>query len=73
MRNRVTKAQKAKYIKIAKHYAYAAFTAAAALYATGTTDWKALANAALIGALGPIIGAANPNVKEYGKTNNSSD
>ena len=68
----MTAENKQKYIKIAKHYAYVAIAGAATLYCTGETDWKALLKAAFIGILGPLVGAMNPDVKEYGYTKDSS-
>lgn len=62
----MTASQKKKAKKIILHYLYAAAVSAAALYVQGETNWRTLANAALLGVLGPLVGAVNPKVTDYG-------
>jgi hypothetical protein len=47
-------------------YLRAAVSCAAALYMSGITDPKTLANAFVAGALAPLLRALNPNDKTYG-------
>lgn len=47
-------------------YMRAAFTCAAALYMSGITDPKTLANAFIAGLLGPMLRALNPNDPTFG-------
>jgi hypothetical protein len=60
------KVDKNKVITILRHYAYAAFSAGLAAYLAGETSPKALATAAVVGVLGPILGALDPKNKTYG-------
>jgi hypothetical protein len=60
------KIDKNKVIAILRHYAYAAFSAGLAAYLAGTTDAKAIATAAVVGVLGPILGALDPKNTKYG-------
>ena len=41
-------------------YVYAAITAIAALWTSGTHDWKSLVGAALTAVVAPAVQAANP-------------
>lgn len=50
----------------AQSYARAALAAVAALYMSGVTDPKVLANAFIAGLVGPLVKAAQPNEKQYG-------
>lgn len=47
-------------------YLRAGLAAVVALYMSGVTDWKLLANAALAGILGPLLKALNPKDTAYG-------
>jgi hypothetical protein len=47
-------------------YLRAAVSCAAALYMSGITDPKTLANAFIAGALAPLLRALNPSDKTYG-------
>ncbi len=47
-------------------YLRAAFSCAAALYMSGITDYKTLANAFIAGLLGPMLRALNPSDSTYG-------
>ena len=47
-------------------YLRAALSCAAALYMSGITDPKTLANAFIAGALAPLMRALNPNDKGFG-------
>jgi hypothetical protein len=60
------KLDKNKVIAIARHYVYAALSAGLAAYLSGTTDAKAVATAAVVGVLGPILGALDPKNTKYG-------
>ena len=50
----------------AKSYARASIAAVAALYMSGVTDPKVLANAFIAGLVGPILKAVQPSEKQYG-------
>ena len=50
----------------AKSYARAALASAAALYMSGITDPKVLANAFIAGLVGPLLKALQPSEKEIG-------
>lgn len=50
----------------AKSYARAALASAAALYISGITDPKVLANAFIAGLVGPLLKALQPSEKEIG-------
>jgi len=60
------KIDKNKALAILRHYAYAALSAGLAAYLAGTTDAKAVATAAVVGVLGPILGAVDPKNTTYG-------
>jgi hypothetical protein len=47
-------------------YVRAAAAAVAALYMSGVTDPKVLANAFIAGLVGPLIKAVQPSEKQYG-------
>lgn len=47
-------------------YGRAALASVAALYISGITDPKVLANAFLAGLIGPLVKALQPNEKEFG-------
>ena len=47
-------------------YGRAALASVAALYLSGLTDLKVLANAFIAGLLGPLVKALQPNEKQYG-------
>ena len=47
-------------------YARAALASVAALYMSGVTDPKVLANAFIAGLIGPLVKAVQPNEKQYG-------
>jgi hypothetical protein len=50
----------------AKSYARAALAAVAALYMSGVTDPKTLANAFIAGLIGPLLKAVQPSEKQFG-------
>jgi hypothetical protein len=50
----------------AKSYARAALASVAALYMSGSTDPKVLANAFIAGLVGPLLKALQPSEKQYG-------
>ena len=50
----------------AKSYARASIAAVAALYMSGVTDPKTLANAFIAGLIGPLLKAVQPSEKQYG-------
>ena len=47
-------------------YGRAALASVAALYLSGITDSKVLANAFIAGLIGPLVKALQPNEKQYG-------
>ena len=47
-------------------YLRAAISCVAALYLSGITDPKVLANAFIAGLIGPLLKAVDPKQKEYG-------
>ena len=57
---------KEQAISAAKSYARAAAASVAALYMSGITDPKILANAFIAGLVGPLIKALQPSEKQYG-------
>ena len=57
---------KEQAIAAAKSYARAALASAAALYMSGITDPKVLANAFIAGLIGPLLKAIAPNEGAYG-------
>jgi hypothetical protein len=57
---------KEQFIAAAKSYGRAAIASAAALYMSGITDPKVLANAFIAGLVGPLLKALQPSEKQYG-------
>lgn len=57
---------KEQLLPAAKSYARAALASAAALYISGITDPKVLANAFIAGLVGPLLKALQPSEKEIG-------
>lgn len=57
---------KKKLEAAAYSYARAALASVAALYLSGVTDPKLLANAFIAGFIGPVIKAVQPNEKQFG-------
>lgn len=57
---------KEQLLATAKSYARAALASAAALYISGITDPKVLANAFIAGLVGPLLKALQPSEKEIG-------
>ena len=47
-------------------YGRAVLASVAALYMSGITDPKVLANAFIAGLIGPLVKAVQPNEKQYG-------
>ena len=50
----------------AKSYGRASLASVAALYMSGITDPKVLANAFIAGLIGPLLKALQPSEKQYG-------
>lgn len=57
---------KEQLLAAAKSYARAALASAAALYMSGITDPKVLANAFIAGLVGPLLKALQPSEQELG-------
>ena len=57
---------KKKLEAAAYSYGRAALASVAALYISGITDPKVLANAFIAGLIGPIVKALQPNEKQFG-------
>jgi hypothetical protein len=57
---------KEQAIAIAKSYLRAAAASVAALYISGITDPKVLANAFIAGLVGPLLKALQPSEKQFG-------
>ena len=57
---------KKKLEAAAYSYGRAALASVAALYISGITDPKVLANAFLAGLIGPLLKAVQPNEKQFG-------
>lgn len=57
---------KEQVIAIGKSYLRAAAASAAALYMSGITDPKVLANAFIAGLIGPLLKALQPSEKQFG-------
>jgi hypothetical protein len=57
---------KEQAIAAAKSYARASLASVAALYMSGITDPKILANAFIAGLIGPLLKALQPSEKQYG-------
>ena len=56
----------AQFKAAALSYARAALASVAALYISGISDPKVLANAFIAGLVGPILKALQPNEKQFG-------
>jgi hypothetical protein len=63
---KIVKSNKEKAIEVAQSWARASLAGVVALYMSGITDPKILANAFLAGLLGPLAKALQPNQKEFG-------
>ena len=57
---------KKKLEAAAYSYGRAALASVAALYISGITDPKVLANAFIAGLIGPLVKALQPNEKQFG-------
>ena len=57
---------KEQAIAAAKSYGRASLASVAALYMSGITDYKVLANAFIAGLVGPILKALSPSEKQFG-------
>jgi len=57
---------KEQIIAAAKSYLRSAAACAAALYMSGITDPKVLANAFIAGLVGPLLKALQPSEKQFG-------
>ena len=57
---------KKKLEAAAYSYGRAALASVAALYLSGITDAKVLANAFIAGLIGPLVKALQPNEKQFG-------
>lgn len=57
---------KEQAIAAAKSYGRASLASVAALYMSGITDPKVLANAFIAGLIGPLLKALQPSEKQYG-------
>ena len=62
----MSKVTKNKLVAIARHYVYAAASAGLAAYYAGDTNLKAVGTAAVLGVVGPILGALDPKNHSYG-------
>lgn len=62
------KTTKDQALAVAQSWLRASAASALALYLSGITDPKVLANAFLAGLAGPLLKALQPNEKEYGIT-----
>ena len=63
---KIVKSNKEKALAAVESWARASASAVLALYISGITDPKILANAFLAGLLGPLAKALQPNQKEFG-------
>ena len=63
---KIVKSNKEKAIAMAQSWARASASAVLALYISGITDPKILANAFLAGLAAPALKALQPNEKEFG-------
>ena len=61
------KSVKKQAIAAGSSYLRASAAAAGALYMSGVTDPKVLANAFAAGLIGPVVKALQPNEKEFGR------
>lgn len=64
---KIVKSNKEKAIAAAQSWARASMASVVALYISGITDPKVLANAFIAGLLGPLVKALQPNEKEFGR------
>jgi hypothetical protein len=64
---KIVKSNKEKAIAMAQSWARASLASVVALYMSGITDPKVLANAFLAGLLGPLAKALDPKATEFGK------
>lgn len=64
---KIVKSNKEKAIAMAQSWARASLASVVALYMSGITDPKVLANAFLAGLLGPLAKALDPKSPEFGK------
>lgn len=64
---KIVKSNKDKAIAMAQSWARASLASVVALYMSGITDPKVLANAFLAGLLGPLAKALDPKSPEFGK------
>lgn len=65
-KKKATKSTKDQVLAVAQSWIRASLASALALYLSGITDPKVLANAFIAGLLGPLVKALQPNEKEYG-------
>ena len=65
---KTTKTAKDQALAIAQSWLRASAASALALYISGISDPKILANAFLAGLAGPLLKALQPNEKEFGVT-----
>jgi len=63
---KIVKSNKEKAIAVAQSWARASLAGVVALYMSGISDPKVLANAFVAGLLGPLVKALQPNQKEFG-------
>jgi len=64
---KIVKSNKEKAIAAVQSWARASLASVVALYISGITDPKVLANAFIAGLLGPLVKALQPNEKEFGR------
>jgi hypothetical protein len=64
---KIVKSNKEKAIAAVQSWARASLASVVALYISGITDPKVLANAFVAGLLGPLVKALQPNEKEFGR------
>lgn len=57
---------KEQAIAVAKSYGRASIASVAALYMSGITDYKVLANAFIAGLIGPLLKALQPSEGSFG-------
>ena len=66
---KIVKSNKEKAIAVAQSWARASLAGVVALYMSGISDPKVLANAFVAGLVGPLVKALQPNEKEFGVKN----
>lgn len=64
---KIVKSNKEKAIAVAQSWARASLASVVALYMSGITDPKVLANAFIAGLLAPLAKALDPKSTEFGK------